>query len=183
MSTLWSRFTRTYGSIFPDRFGVKDDGTWFGVLKQFSQMEIRTGLSKLRKQYLHWPPNAYEFAELCSHVPEDFGLPDPDTAYLQACHFDWTHAIVWRASAEVGQFEIRSMPERTMKPRFVKKYLELFELYKQGVRFAIDTKPEQQSLPYVPLERNDVRNCIAEMKNILKRSTTNTIEGNTNEQI
>lgn len=137
MAQLWERMTMIYGHKWTSSYGETDDGTWRSGLAGITPEGVAHGLRKCVAKGLGWPPTLPEFREMCGLSPEELGLPSVDEAYVAACLCDWSHPIVWHAAQQVGNFELRSMPERTMKPRFAKVYARLVSEAIDGRVFEI----------------------------------------------
>lgn len=94
-----------YTSLFTSKYGVKDNGTWFEVLKDLTPMAINKGIEKLRDleanlKFVDYPPNPMQFRALCMSWYEDLGLPKASVAYSEILLFEqyggsrWSHPVV-----------------------------------------------------------------------------------------
>jgi len=69
------------------------------------------------------------FRELCRITPDDLGLPDPVTAYREACckqspwsDQQWSHPAAHAAALVTGLFELHTLTEKDCLPMFKRNY-------------------------------------------------------------
>lgn len=105
LSALFTTLSGLYTNLFTAKYGIKDNGTWFEVLKDLTPMAINKGLEKLRDlsvnlKFVDYPPNPLQFRALCMSWYEDLGLPKASAAYEEILQFEeqggstWSHSVV-----------------------------------------------------------------------------------------
>ncbi|WP_241149939.1 replication protein P, partial [Pseudomonas viridiflava] len=83
-------------------------------LKEFADVGIRTleqiefGIQKCRKLKKPFAPSVGEFIAMCVPSPEDFGMPAPADAWLEALMGTYSHEAVKLASEATGLFDLRA---------------------------------------------------------------------------
>ncbi|PHS71959.1 MAG: Replication protein P [Cycloclasticus sp.] len=91
-----------------------------------STAQLNRGLKHARTLNSAFLPSVGQFVSWCTPTPEEFGLPDVDTAYKEAAcagsTHNWSHAAVFLAANATGRFELRRAPERLTFARFKKNY-------------------------------------------------------------
>ncbi len=93
--------------------------------------QLRHGFDKARSIDDKYFPAPGTFIRWCTPQPEDLGLPEPETAYLEACKHahelnpgkaKWSHQAVYEAAKQTGFFELKSMAEKHILPVFTRNY-------------------------------------------------------------
>lgn len=84
-----------------------------------SMKHLQVGLKKARHHPRSWVPTVGEFIEWCKPTMQDYGLPEPQMAFREACkngydlkynaHVTWSHPAVYHAGCETGWFEIEKL--------------------------------------------------------------------------
>jgi hypothetical protein len=160
MVRLWELLGNVYGQQFLKQWGsVGGEGfeTWAQVLADLSPVEIKAGFNRLIAKRSEWAPNAMVFKALCLDLSE-FGIPDAQTAYREACNKQspkakqrWSHPSVYLAGQQVGWFELAHKPERQMFPMFRSKYELLIQRFMDGEELIIEQAEEVPLLESLPL--------------------------------
>ncbi len=131
--TLWRRMGEIYGGQFANQYG-KVGGeafqTWCLGLRDVEPQRIRSGFARLLERESKFVPNLNEFRKLCTPDLADYGLPDVETAYQQACQSagiaerwkTYGHDAVRLAARETTSFTLRSMPREKAFPLFKRNY-------------------------------------------------------------
>jgi hypothetical protein len=142
---------------------------WRADLCDFSSAQIRAGVQRTKDFTGFFTLPA--FRALCRQTPDDFGLPDTETAYREACckalpwgHQTWSHAAVYAAARETGCVELGSMTERECLPLFRRNYDAMCARVLAGERFDM---PVQRSLSVnvtVFNTREQNKNRLAELR-------------------
>ncbi|RDL13585.1 replication protein P [Pseudomonas jessenii] len=99
-------------------------------IKEFADEGIRTleqiefGIQKCRKLKKPFAPSVGEFIAMCVPSPEDFGMPAPADAWLEALMGTYSHEAVKLASEATGLFELRAakQEEKGLRARFDRNY-------------------------------------------------------------
>ncbi|MCX4026982.1 replication protein P [Spartinivicinus marinus] len=93
--------------------------------------QLRLGFDKARSIDDKYFPDPGTFIKWCTPQPEDLGLPEPATAYHEACKHaheltpskaKWSHQAVYEAAKQTGFFELKSMAEKHILPVFTRNY-------------------------------------------------------------
>lgn len=125
---LWERMAKIYGHKWTSSYGDADDGTWRAGLRGLTRKHIAHGLTKCVRGAEVWPPSLPEFIAMCKPTPQDFGLPNFETAYREAirgCAVDdhvWTHPAVYHAMQEVGRYEFKNFTDSRLRQLFERAY-------------------------------------------------------------
>lgn len=99
-------------------------------IKEFADEGIRTleqiefGIQKCRKLKKPFAPSVGEFIAMCVPSPEDFGMPAPADAWLEALMGTYSHEAVKLASEATGLFDLRAakQEEKGLRARFDRNY-------------------------------------------------------------
>ncbi|MCU7216615.1 replication protein P [Pseudomonas sp. VE 196-7] len=99
-------------------------------LKEFADVGIRTleqiefGIQKCRKLKKPFAPSVGEFIAMCVPSPEDFGMPAPADAWLEALMGTYSHEAVKLASEATGLFDLRAakQEDKGLRARFDRNY-------------------------------------------------------------
>lgn len=161
---LFYRFSRAWPA-----FGAKilDDGVAEDYredfISEFRRLSIRPrdiekGFERAKEKTWYPHPSAHEFAKCCLPTPEDYGLPDANSAYIEAANArrpverqKYSHAIVYHAARLCGWFEIRTKTADQVFPRYKKIYEELAKKVINGEEFAPPSAPALEEKISAPL--------------------------------
>ena len=99
-------------------------------IKEFADEGIRTleqiefGIQKCRKLKKPFAPSVGEFIAMCVPSPEDFGMPAPADAWLEALMGTDSHEAVKLAAEATGLFDLRSakQEDKGLRARFDRNY-------------------------------------------------------------
>ncbi|MBX9404800.1 Replication protein P [Pseudomonas baetica] len=99
-------------------------------IKEFADEGIRTleqiefGIQKCRKLKKPFAPSVGEFIAMCVPGPEDFGMPAPADAWLEALMGTYSHDAVKLASEATGLFDLRAakQEDKGLRARFDRNY-------------------------------------------------------------
>lgn len=90
-----------------------------------SDEQLKRGMKMARSIDSDFFPNVGKFISWCNPTPEDFGLPQANESYLEACNNShrvlshrWSHNAVYEAGRRCGWHEIKcgSITEKQFKP-------------------------------------------------------------------
>lgn len=104
---------------------------WLESLLRFKPETISRGARKVieESEYL---PTLNRMMTACQGVPQDFGLKDVHSAYIEACHapspkmeFNWSHSAVYHAGCASDWFFLASNSEKVTFPIFKQHYLRI----------------------------------------------------------
>lgn len=99
-------------------------------IKEFADEGIRTleqiefGIQKCRKLKKPFAPSVGEFIAMCTPGPEDFGMPAPADAWLEALMGTYSHEGVRIAANATGAFDLAQarQEDKGMRARFERNY-------------------------------------------------------------
>jgi hypothetical protein len=99
-------------------------------IKEFAEAGIRTllqiefGIQKCRKLKKPFAPSVGEFIAMCVPSPEDFGMPAPADAWLEALMGTYSHEAVKLAAEATGLFDLRAakQEDKGLRARFDRNY-------------------------------------------------------------
>lgn len=134
MANLWIRLTKQFGARWASQYGDCDDGTWASALRGVDSQTLGQALGRVALSGSEFPPSLPEFLAICGRAS---GLPDAGTAYANACHNRWSHAVVYEAAKRVGIYELRTRAERDMMPKFREHYGAVCAAWMAGERFSV----------------------------------------------
>jgi hypothetical protein len=109
-------------------------------IKEFAAEGIRTieqiefGIEKCRKLKKPFAPSVGEFIAMCQPTPEDFGMPAPAAAWVEALLGVYSHEGVKIAAVATGLFDLRSAQQndKGLQARFDRAYDIVLRRAKEG---------------------------------------------------
>lgn len=109
-------------------------------IKEFAAQGIRTieqiefGIEKCRKLKKPFAPSVGEFIAMCQPTPEDFGMPAPAAAWVEALMGVYSHEGVKIAAVTTGLFDLRSAQQndKGLQARFDRAYDIVLRRAKEG---------------------------------------------------
>ena len=109
-------------------------------IKEFADEGIRTleqiefGIQKCRKLKKPFAPSVGEFIAMCVPSPEDFGMPAPADAWLEALMGTYSHEAVKLASEATGLFDLRTakQEDKGLRQRFDHNYAVVIRRAQEG---------------------------------------------------
>lgn len=109
-------------------------------IKEFAAEGIRTieqiefGIEKCRKLKKPFAPSVGEFIAMCQPTPEDFGMPAPAAAWVEALMGVYSHEGVRIAAVATGLFDLRSaqQSDKGLQARFDRAYDIVLRRAKEG---------------------------------------------------
>lgn len=141
---MFRTFSRRFGHKFKATYeDSKARDLWLRDLKSkgISDEQIRFGLDACVE--LEWPPSVGEFIRWCKPRPEQFGIPDVDTAYREAAkavsvgwgEHTWSHPMIYHAARSIETFEWKNLGDRVLRPMFERAYQILASRVMAGESF------------------------------------------------
>lgn len=99
-------------------------------IKEFADEGIRTleqiefGIQKCRKLKKPFAPSVGEFIAMCQPSAEDFGMPSPADAWMEALMGVYSHEAVKITAVATGLFDLRSakQSDKGLRERFDRSY-------------------------------------------------------------
>lgn len=109
-------------------------------IKEFAAEGIRTieqiefGIEKCRKLKKPFAPSVGEFIAMCQPTPEDFGMPAPAAAWVEALLGVYSHEGVKIAAVTTGLFDLRAaqQSDKGLQARFDRAYEIVLRRAKEG---------------------------------------------------
>lgn len=135
---------------------------WFSNLRHLEPERI-TAASHRAIRESEFLPTVKGILKFCEPSPQELGLPDTHSAYLEACNAaspkaaqTWSHPAVYHAGRASDWFFLAGTAEQTAFPVFKRHYEALCERVRRGETLsAPETKalPESTSQPLSPEEQ------------------------------
>lgn len=147
MKRLWVRMAMIFGGLWSSQYGQADDGTWRSALRHVSNETLADAIGRVALSNFEFPPNLPKFLAICARSA---GLPDSQSAYADAAMSRWSHPIVYEAARRVGVFEIRTRPERDMRPAWTEAFGLVCAEWMSGKRFESPTSVAIEKLAPKP---------------------------------
>jgi len=127
---------------------------WFSHLQDYSAEQILKAAHRAIKESEYLPTIA-SLIKFCENEWSLYGLPDPRSAYIEACQASspkveaqWSHAVVFHAGAATGWFFLANNSEAKALPVFEQHYREFADRVRQGESFTLPQIPAlPESLP------------------------------------
>lgn len=123
---------------------------WLETLQRFEPKVILHG-AKLAIEQSEYLPTLHKMIGFCQGSPQQHGLPDVHSAYIEACRapspkteFKWSHAAVYHAGRNSDWFFLANNSERIAFPIFKDHYLSLCQRVINGDTLPT---PEVKRLP------------------------------------
>ena len=124
-----------YGNKWTSTMGETDHGNmWLAALNGLVFDQLKIGMSKCADSGEAWPPSAPEFKAMCLPDPTDYGLPDAESAYREACdnchqpsRHKWSDNAVYAAGCMVQWFNLRTQSGKEDVKNTKRSYLRAYE--------------------------------------------------------
>lgn len=148
VNMLFARFKAIYTHKFASAYSTTDEvklakREWAIALKGFQEPLLAYAVERTKEVHA-WPPTISEFLKLINTAYKAYGLPDPRTAYLEACAcrtdpltYKWRHPAVFFAASQVGWYKLKSEEERVTWPLFERSFVEVVDRVIAGERLMI----------------------------------------------
>lgn len=141
MDRLWIRMAEIFGHKWTSQYGDTPLDTWSNRLGSMTAEEIAYGVNACASSSLQWPPSLPDFCGLCKPDLRAMGVPDEETAFLEASRhshepndYIFRHEAVRMAGDSVGWYDLqRSYPnEDSLRKRFRAAYGALVGKIQRG---------------------------------------------------
>jgi hypothetical protein len=127
---------------------------WFSHLKDYSAAQIIAAAHRAIKESEYLPTIA-GLVKYCENEWALYGLPDPRTAYIEACQKPspkaeqaWSHPAVYHAGCAADWFFLANNTEAKALPVFEQHYRQIADRVRQGDILEIPVIPAlPESLP------------------------------------
>jgi len=105
-----------------------------------SDEQVKTAMRQARKDPNKFLPSVGEFMEWTKPDPKEMGIPTAEEAWREATRYcfqfstylGWSHAIVPKASREMGLYDLKHMNARDSIREFKKAYSAVLERLMKG---------------------------------------------------
>lgn len=156
INMLFVRFEAIWANKFTSGFTSENmilmaKREWALSLKDMNEAQLNRGLSNC-KETNEWPPSIAEFIKACAPGPEEFGLPDAKTAFIEVTQnahrpteHKWSFPIVRATGKETGWSRLINDPEKFTWPMFAKCYQNNLKRLDAG--FVFEDRPEAIAIP------------------------------------
>lgn len=123
--------------------------------------QVLKGIDALREWSIEndFAPPPARFVSWCLPTPEDYGLPDSDTAYRYAVSHQWVHSAIYEAYKRVGSFEMRTKPEAWTSKAFKSEYERVCREVINGTQFDL---PKTDNILPAPVLTDEEKQAIKE---------------------
>ncbi len=144
---VFVKMQAAYGGVWASRLPTPEmteagKSEWAKALSVFTRDQILRGFERCFERH-SMPPTLPEFMECCKPDPAEFGLPDVEFAYREACRAahapgaaKWSHGVVYHAGREVGWFDMHQSANGAER-RFAKVYQGLCQRAMAGEQFEL----------------------------------------------
>lgn len=143
---------------------------WFECIGHFPPAVI-VQAAKSIIQSTEFLPTVRTMISHCENIAGST-LPDPHTAYLEACRasspkaaYKWSHPLIYHTGKATDWYFLQSNPESVTFPVFKAKYVELRERYNNGEVFK---RPNLKALPQESLPKVDKAAAREKLKSLKK---------------
>lgn len=166
ISFVWKELQNK--KLVHDAIGSGSYNSFGRDLSDKSDAEIRHALDRCKDFTGFFTTPA--FRELCSPDPQTLGLPDTDSAYVQACQAyypvqsrSFSHPAVYHAGADTGWFDLRNNTSDSKK-RFRAAYEKRVKQVMDGDQLEY---PRHEALPSKvdkKIEGSELKSRLAKMR-------------------
>jgi Replication protein P len=134
---------------------------WLDALTEFTPEAILRGAKKViaESEFL---PTLHRMIRACQPSPEEIGLPDAHTAYVEACRapnpkaaYNWSHPAVYHAGVACDWYFLQSSSEKIAFPIYEKHYLKLCERVMRGETLNAPNAPVLTQTIETPLSTEE----------------------------
>lgn len=120
---------------------------WFTHLKEYSAEQILRAAHRAIKESEYLPTIA-GLVKYCENEWNLYGLPDPRSAYVEACRasspkaeYHWSHPAVYHAGCAADWFFLANNTEAKAYPVFEQHYRQICDRVRQGETFTVPAIP------------------------------------------
>ena len=143
---------------------------WLEALAHFSEKQILTG-AKTVIETSDYLPTLNRMIQNCEGQSNEFGLPCPHDAYLEACnapspktHAKWSHLAVYYAGVKTGWYRLTHEAESSSYPAYQQHYRRLCREVAQGKKLTSPSEPMLEDKEKPPLSKRESLKQLAHLK-------------------
>jgi hypothetical protein len=143
---------------------------WLDALVDFAPETIIHAAKKVivDSEFL---PTLNRMVRACQPSPEETGLPDAHSAYVEACRasnpkaaFKWSHPAVYHAGVASDWYFLQSSSEKIAFPIYEKHYLRLCERVMRGETLNAPDAPKLPEIIETPLSAEENAKRMEELR-------------------
>ncbi|MDP5205557.1 replication protein P [Alishewanella sp. SMS9] len=142
-----------------------------------SVAQLRFGIRKAMRSPRPFLPSIGEFCSWCKPALADFGLPDLQVAFREACNHHrfaddhvWSHPAVFKAMRETGSWSFKTMASDDVLKLFARNYEVVCGRVMAGEDFSgVIPKALPEQVTVKTSQRQGVANCQALKAKLFKR--------------
>lgn len=147
---------------------------WFSNLRHMSPQQI-TAASHRAIRESEFLPTIKGILKFCDPSPEELGLPDSHSAYMEACNASspkaahpWSHPAVYHAGRASDWFFLAGTPAQQAYPVFKRHYEQFCERVRQGEQLPAPAQHALPEKPSKPLSPDEQRRRMRALRKDLK---------------
>ena len=150
-----------YGPLFASLYGSTPNHSWKAIFSSVSADRISIGFERLTAQdsaFSKFPPNSFEFRDLCNPKPIDYGLPwEPEAFNIAANWKNGTidkHPAVLHAIRQLDFYNWSMLPTEKARKEFNQVWLNTVDHVMNGGKFA-PIIPDENRIEQKPMSKED----------------------------
>jgi len=143
---------------------------WLGCLGEFAPELILRAVRQVVKSQ-EFLPTVAAVVNACENAASLYGLPTAEAAYIEACRAPqprqaqpWSHQAVYHAGAQIGWFELESLPQSEIFPLFRYHYEQLCQRVLRGEALDIAAPTPLPARSAAPLDAEENRARLAALR-------------------
>ena len=143
-----------------------------------TKAQLELGFVKARQWGKPFLPSIGQFCEWCKPTLADFGLPEPDKAFVEASNkvrfakdFKWSHPAVYLAAMDVGHWSFSNLKTRDILKLFERSYGIIVKRVMNGEDLTTEIPKALPAEVDVPTSLLQSQHNIAGLRTLLKRGS------------
>jgi len=160
-----------YYAAYPDAEQLSQiKRLWLNALQPLGIEQILRG-ARHAIEHSEYLPTLHRMLESCRAAATEEGLPDPRSAYREACAAPrpkraqrWSHPAVYLAGRDVGWFFLANSPEHQTWPVFRERYRHWCDRVLSGQTLALPTPTESTSQAGSEMATEQRKTALAELR-------------------
>ena len=146
---------------------------WLSELSRFDSATLLKGAKRIIES-TDFLPTLHTMIRHCEQVCEGPSLPDPHSAYIEACRapspkieYHWSHPAVYFAGKTCDWYFLQTNAEATAYPVFKKKYIEICDRVRSGETLTLPKPSRKKRMTSQPLDKEENLKRLSALKNAL----------------
>ena len=164
LNQVFTLFRLNYHNQYLKAFGNQAElnevkRLWLEMLQQHEPQTLLTA-AKCIIESSEYLPTLHTMIYQCERAAPGVNLPDPHSAYIEACRapspkaaYAWSHPAVYHAGKHCDWYFLQSSAEAVAYPIFKQTYLDLCQQVRAGTQLASPNPPSLNEKPPEPLDR------------------------------